>query len=278
MKIIEVKRKELDFNNYVKRSALESDYTKLIDHSCVLVEDGEVRVIYKELDEEGFDSAEIIEALKAIKYDEGERTGGLKTVSRIFGYTPRNTVRADFCHTTSLAHDHPEEHSIVCGYGKKVADLYAEHNPDMYGKHTEEAKTRVKDEWRIEDTPFTSGIINKNNPLKYHFDSGNFKQVNSCMLAFKHKVRGGYLAIPEYDLALRIANNSITIFDGQSLLHGVTPIHELAEDSHRFTVVYYSLERMWKCLPVDEEIARIRNIKTKREHARAKGEQYHAKK
>lgn len=225
------------------------------------------------MDEEvGFDSSDIVEALKSIKYHEGRRTTGLKSRSRVFGYSPRVTVRQDYCHLTSLAHESPKEHDVICDYARQVVALYAGESPEVYEKHEEAANERVDGEWKIPGTPFTSGIINKNNKLKYHFDSGNFKDVNSCMLAFKHNVRGGYLALPEYDLGLEIANNSVTIFDGQSILHGVTPFYELAPDAYRYTVVYYSLDQMWKCLPLGEEVARIQNIKSARERARARGE------
>lgn len=31
---------------------------------------------------------------------------------------------------------------------------------------------------------------------------------------------------------------------------------------------------MWNCLPLTEEVARIRNVKTEREHKRAEGEAF----
>ena len=62
---------------------------------------------------------------------------------------------------------------------------------------------------------------------------------------------------------------SISIFDGQQILHGVTPIVKQFEDAHRFTVVYYALQAMWNCEPLCAELARIRNIKSKREAKRA---------
>jgi len=272
LKHLQVTKVNLDPHDYVKRTALESDYTPahLIKESCILVYEGRPIVIYKNLDEEGFNSFEIVQALQKVNYYTETRSGGLKTTSRIFGFNPRNTVRKDFCSSTSLALESPKEHQIVCDYAKKVASLYSETAPDVYQQHKELADKVLKD-WTITDSPFTSGIINKNNPLKYHYDSGNFNNVYSCMLAFKHNVSGGYLALPEYDCALEIGNNSVLIFDGQSILHGVTPIKYLSDDAYRYTIVYYSLKRMWDCLPLSEEIIRIRNLKTKREEERAAG-------
>jgi len=73
----------------------------------------------------------------------------------------------------------------------------------------------------------------------------------SNMLGFKRHCEGGYLAVPEYDLALEIADNSLSMFDGQNLLHGVTPMRLTSDGAHRFTIVFYSLKGVWQCLPVD---------------------------
>jgi len=48
------------------------------------------------------------------------------------------------------------------------------------------------------------------------------------------------------------------LFDGQSILHGVTPITKTSEDAVRFTVVYYSLKQMWSCESPGDEIQRMR--------------------
>ena len=47
----------------------------------------------------------------------------------------------------------------------------------------EKTLAAVRPEWRIPGTIFTSGIINKNNPLRYHRDAGNFPRLWSCMYA-----------------------------------------------------------------------------------------------
>lgn len=273
MKVLDLQPKNLDLKQYKLRTALEKDYDTLITESTVIRVNGEIKVIYKRLDEEGFDPKEITAALKRIKYAETTRTGGLKTRSRIFGFAPRVTLRKDFCSATSLIEDFPKEHTLICDYAKRISKFYEEISPEVYNEHKELSKKVLKD-WTIEDTPFTSGIINKDNPLKYHYDYGNFVDVYSCMLGFKHNVAGGYLSLPDFGVALEIANNSLTIFDGQNILHGVTPIKKLSEDAFRYTVVYYSLKAMWQCLPITDELQRIRNVKTKREFKRAEKEAF----
>ena len=271
MKIIKVKKRDLPLADYKQRSALESDFKNLITESCIVIDDdtNAILVIYKDLDELGFDDKQIRRALNSIRYEVSTRTAGLKTTSRIFGFSPRNVLRKDFCSTTSLALESPKEHEIICNYGKKLASVYENGSPEAYKNHEEKTIKEVGSEWVIPTTPFTSGIINKNNPLKYHFDSGNFKGVYSCMAVFKKDISGGYLACPEYDVGFELKNNSAFMFDGQSILHGVTPIKRRSKEAYRYSIVYYSLRQMWQCLPINEELLRIRKLKTERERKRA---------
>lgn len=67
--------------------------------------------------------------------------------------------------------------------------------------------------------------------------------------------------MPEYNIGFECAHNTAMMFDGQESLHGVTPIKRESEMSRRYSIVYYSLRQIWNCLPLDEEIARLRNRK-----------------
>lgn len=270
MNKIEIERKEVDYKDYVKRSALETDYDTLITDSTIVTENGEPKILYAKMDPEK--TKYIRQAVKNIRYEESKRSGGLKTRSRIFGYSPRNTMRKDFCSATSLAVESPLEHKIICDFGQELSELYADNFPDVYKRHEDVTKERMKDEWVLGDTPFTSGIVNKNNPLKYHFDSGNVKNVLSNMVVFKNGVEGGYLACPEFNVGFEVADNTVILFDGQNILHGVTPIKNRHPKGYRYSVVYYTLQQIWSCLAMDEEIARIRNVRVDREKRRATGE------
>lgn len=266
MKHITAQRTELNLDEYKMRSAMETDYTQLVTESATIYENGAQQIVYLELD---IDCSDIVAALQRIHYDKSYRTTGLLSTSRIFGYSPRITIRRDYCTATSLAKAQPSEHAIISGYAAKVAQYYASMNPDLYKTHQATTDEHVIGEYKIKDSPFTSGIINKNNPLKYHFDTGNFKDVWSCMLVFKRDVEGGYLSVPEYNLAFELKNNSLLMFDGQSLLHGVTPIHRTSPRAFRYSIVYYSLREMWNCLPISDELLRIRQKRTEREEKRA---------
>jgi hypothetical protein len=192
---------------------------------------------------------------------------GISTRSAIFGYRPRIPLRQDFCSATMMATATPKEHEIVTQFASNLSDIYKKYFPATYAAH-EEKVSKVLDEWRIPNSVFTSGIINKNNPLQYHHDTGNFKGVLSNMIAFKDGVIGGNLVLPEYKLKLAIEDNTLTIFDGQSIVHGVTPIKSYKPAAYRYTIVYYSLENMWNCSTIHEEVLRIRKVKKEREMKR----------
>jgi hypothetical protein len=266
MNKIAVERRAIDLSAYKLRSAQESDYDALITESAEIYEDGRLMIVYLELDT---DPAPIVEALQRVKYVNDFRTDGLPTNSRTFGFLPRNPLRRDFCTATSLAKENPADHALICDYAERVCDRYYElYNPELYQRHKAATQKHVVGEYRIKQSVFTSGIINYNNPLKYHFDSGNFADVWSNMLVFKHKTSGGYLSVPEYGIGFELKHNSLLMFDGQGLLHGVTPIRKHAPDGFRFSVVYYSLRQMWNCAPLDDELIRIRKVKTERERKR----------
>ena len=234
MKILELPRKELNLKEYIKRTALEGDYDTLITEPTILTNDGKVKIIFDVLQD--IDTSEIVRGLKHIKYHEGQRSRGLVSRSRIFGYRPRLEMRGDFCSSTSMAVEYPSEHKLVTDLALDLEKYYEKYYADGYMRHKEMAESKVKNSYRIQGTSvFTSGIINKNNPLKYHYDTGNFKDVYSCMVVFKGGgVEGGYLSVPEYGVGFKLPNNSIFLFDGQSILHGVTPIKYASHDSYRF--------------------------------------------
>jgi hypothetical protein len=266
MKTLQLEPLAIDLKEYVKRSALETDYTNLIKEDTLVCVSGKPAILYKKLD---WDFQQLRQVVRSVEYQTTTRSSGLKTTSRVFGYQPRIPMRRDFCTATTLLQNQHSASEIIAEYGERIALIYREFFPDIFSHHKDWTDSKVRDEWKIKNTPFTSGIINKNNPLKYHFDAGNIKGVCSCMIGLKRSVAGGYLSVPELGLGFEISDQSLTIFDGQSLLHGVTPIQKMSGDAYRFTMVYYALHQMWKCEPLTEELARIREVKTNRERRRA---------
>lgn len=275
MQTLNLTLKELNLNQFKKRQALERDFSTLITQSTVVMIEDEPRIVYVELADADEDYTPIVKALQSIDFESivGKRTSGMAGDSRTFGWMPRRTLRNDFCHISQLALENAAAHQTICTYAEKISTWYERYNPVLYAHHEGLMSEKVSADYRMPDAPqtvFTSGIINRNNALPYHFDGGNFKDVWSCMLVFKKNVSGGYLSVPALDVGFELKNNSLFMFDGQGILHGVTPIKRLAVDSYRYSIVYYSLQQMWNCLPITDEIIRIRQKKTEREQNRAK--------
>lgn len=266
MKILHLDKKSVDVISLRSREALPEDSKTFIEQPTSVFENGMLKIVYCYLEEQ---LPKLVQALKSISYDKNHRSGGLPTTSRIFGHSPRSTLRKDFCAVTSMSQQFPEQHAEICKGATVVSKLYEQFNPILYKQHDQTSKDKVRREWHLEDSPFTSGVANKDNQLRYHFDSGNFLDVWSAMLVFKNKMEGGYLSVPEYDLCFELKDHSCLMFDGQGLLHGVTPFKKLSLDAYRYSIVYYSLRQMWNCLSPSDELLRIRELKTKREYKRA---------
>jgi hypothetical protein len=263
MQTIVIEKKKIRIREFVQRRAEEADCQTLLKEDFRLIDkdSGKVVCLYVQPTEDHLVLDDIFNCCAKVKYQKTYRTNGLKTTSRIFGYNPRNAIRKNFCSVASLAAEQPNQHAKIMSGGFIAAKHYAIHNPELYASHIETTKTSIVQDYRKTDLPFTSGIINDNNPLCYHFDSGNFKDVWSAMIVLKREITGGYLSMPEYGVMCEVADKSIFFFDGQNILHGVTPITKLNPDSRRFSIVYYSLRAMWDCSPLREEIARARNLR-----------------
>lgn len=267
MRLLDAKRIELDLQAYQNRSAEESDAELTIEEDSLVRCDGRVVLAYfADIRDSRLDA--IKEVLGEIKFSESTRTNGLVTTSRIFGYAPRNEIRNHPCRAVSLATEDAIRHKVVADGATLAAEKYRETLTELASQHDAIAEEKLKASWRLAGTMFTSGIINKNNPLRYHFDRGNFRNACSAMFGVRHDVVGGRLVIPELQLKLGIGDRSLTLFDGQGLLHGVTPIRKLNEAATRYTIVYYSLQQMWNCSTPQEEIVRMRSSRTKVERKR----------
>lgn len=264
-KLISVKRKNLDLSLFKNRSAKAEDCSQFINESCSIHVDGKLSIVYLTgLDDPRLEA--LRKSLMEIEYNKSTRTSGMVTTSRIFGFAPRNPLRNHTCRSTTLALDDPKNHAVICGASSLVEEYYKKVNPALHEKHLAMSKEKLQDNWRMNKTVFTSGIANDCNPLRYHFDTGNYVGVWSGMIVLKKQVSGGHLACPEIDMTFDCSDKSILLFDGQGLLHGVTPITKESSIGRRFSVVFYSLKGMWQCLEINEEIARMRIKRTQMEN------------
>ena len=266
--VTKVTRRRLKPSDYRFRHAAEADCAEHVTSPGIFTEAGRVMLVTVDLKALGVDLSPLVTLLHGVRFDEHRRTSGLPSTSRVFGFEPRRTLRKDFCGTTSLSVEHPDAHKALVDAAGVCESAYQLTNPSLYSQHVEVTRNRVLAQWHLRNGVFTSGIVNKNNPLPYHYDTGNFASVWSAMLVFKGPgLTGGHLAVPEYDRCFTLPDHTLFCFDGQGLLHGVTPI-VCPPDSYRYSVVFYSLKMMWACLPPQQELERIRRVKTDRERRR----------
>lgn len=240
----------------IKGAALEADTSILVDEPTIAMHNGKVAFIYDVLKA---DTAELASRMQRMKFGTQKRNSGLLSTSRIFGYKPRNPMNAgqDFCSPATLNEEDPKVLREIEKAAQSISASYKFHQGKKHAEHVKLAEKVLK-QWVIKGTPFTSGIANKNNALKYHYDGGNFKDVFSCMLMLRRDFEGGNLSMPEFNVKVKLANNGLFMFDGQGVVHGVTPIVETSNQSYRFTLVFYSLRNMWNCQTIGEELDRVR--------------------
>lgn len=262
-----VNKIEVNHKDLYRTNASTSDVSEMITEDIIIYDKdtGKPLLLYVTLEEE---LKYLRWAVKSQKYAKHKRSGGIYQVSGLFGYTPRVPLRQDYCTTTAMAEKYPKQHHVIYSFVENIYGYYEKYFPEEFKKHQQIVREEVLDNWTIGDTPFTSGIVNKNNPLNYHVDRGNFKGVLSNMVVLKKGVKGGHLIIPELDLGLEVKDSTLVIFNGQELIHGVSEIEYEDDKSYRYSIVYYSLESMWKCEPLEDELQRIRNRKTQREKDR----------
>ena len=286
--VLPVRRRELDLNDYKVehehrgrtllgwRNGTGADVSTLLKGNWLLWDEDAGRVIVAYL-VVPLDSSDLVRLLQSLKMTDGYRADGTPAGKSVtVGYNDRMAIRItrEQCQLSEIHNENPRAAAAVVSHAQTVAEWYRELNPDLFRVHAEKAADLAAPDYRLADSPFTSAIVNRDNVLPYHFDQGNVAGGWSMMLGLKHKIGAdvngdaGYLVIPELDVALGIEDNSVTGFDGQIALHGVTPFRKLSRDSYRYTIVYYAKAGMWRCLPPDEELRRAQRSRTEKERRR----------
>ncbi len=262
---IEIKSKTDESLRY-RTVPQEDDCSQLISESCEIFLEGKKILTYLQ----HFPMDTLRAAVLSIdRIYSNRRQSGVASQSRTFGFMPRMPVQQrDYCTASTLHREYPEAKGTLFYYSNLFSELLREHYPDQYA-HSQKAIATVKPDWVLPGGCFTSGVINQDNPLEYHYDAGNFEGTWSVMAVLKQGVAGGHLLLPDYNLKLACQDSSIVIFDGQSEMHGVSPIRKMTEEAYRYSVVFYSLENLCKCGTPKEELRRAQISRTAVEMKRA---------
>lgn len=259
MRRIDTIRKKLDAKKYLKKIPKETEYSTLIKDDTIIYENGEPIIIYKILPPDILNK--IRHLVHEAHYMKSSRSNGLPTQSAIFGSLPRVPNRNNYCRKTVNTRTQVKLLNDVLAFSTIIDEVYKNLLPEQHDLNLKIVRENVVDDYMIENTPFTTVNFNVNHAIKHHLDTGNFKNVFSNVLILKENVTGGYLVAPEFDIAFEQSDGALILFDGQKIIHGVTPIKLTKPEGYRCSCVFYSLATMKNCYPYKQELQRIKQIR-----------------
>jgi hypothetical protein len=123
---------------------------------------------------------------------------------------------------------------------KASGDLIKDLWPEQYDRQ-KQLLTGVDKEWRWTDL-FTSSISNYNISAPVHRDTGNIKGTVNVIITKRRQADGGSLYIPDYDVCVEQADNSMLVYPAWRNIHGVTPVINHGPESYRNTLIFYALK------------------------------------
>jgi len=263
-------KKIRDCKDLLKTTPKKEHFDRIIHEDCAFIKDGKTVGIYIKIDKNKLSL--IRKAALTTKLTKGSRTRGLPTQSSVFGALPRIARRNDFCRYSAHTKSEVSNTNIMFNFMSDLVNIYKKYLPDQYKRDLAVISESVVDDYKIKkESPFLTCNINVNHAIKYHRDTGNFKENLSNVLILKNGITGGELVFPEYRFALAQDDGYLAIFDGQQEIHGVMPIFQTSESPYRASIVYYSLEQMKHCYPYKMEVERLQKVATKRALNRSQG-------
>jgi len=268
MKIYEL-TKLRNCENLIKQTPTKNDYNLVINEDTLFTKNGVNVGLYIKIDNKELQG--IRAASLRTKYVKTYRTHkALPTQSSVFGSLPRIALRNDYCRFSAQTKNEKNNANILFSFLPKLIEIYKTYLPTQHEHDLKVIQENVNSDYLIkEKTPFTTANINVNHAIKYHKDTGNFRNNLSNVLILRGGIAGGELVFPEYGFALSQEDGYLAIFDGQSEIHGVMPIIKTKENPYRASIVYYTLENMKHCYPFKMEVSRLQNLASVRANNRA---------
>lgn len=221
-------------------------------------------------------ASDVARSLRGIKWagakaNHGDevRLSGFKNAHRTFGHSAPVPLRRRYgCSVCQFNAEYPRLTRRMEQFADLASAVFATAAPEQAEAHVE-AVSGIDRSWLFGSSVWTSGIINRTSALPYHRDSGNVKGSWSAMLGLRRGVSGGLLHLAEWGVYLTIPDRSITLFDGQAVLHAVTPFAQEHTGAFRYTAVVYAKAAMTKCLVGDDEIKRAQRLRSEAEEREA---------
>jgi len=178
------------------------------------------------------------------------RLSGLAVTHRTFGYQPPAPLRRRYgCSTSQFNAQYPKATTQLAQMCRVAEYVFRTYASEVHDETANKVRDAIPPAWLIAGTPWSSGIINQTVSLPYHKDQGNISRSWSAMLVARRHVEGGLLHLADYDTWFAVPHGSITIFDGQSVVHGVSPMRMAHPGGFRYSVVTYAKSGMKRCCP-----------------------------
>ena len=164
--------------------------------------------------------------------------------STIIGSVPSKPNMRRPYKSISSVHQHKKANTFIKAMIMMIKEsegLIKKHLPKIYKKQKEVIKENVAKQWQFSDL-YTSSISNYNISSAYHRDNGNLKDTVNVIFSKRFDSVGGYLNVPDYDMTIECADNSMICYPAWKNVHGVTPIHPKSSNGYRNTLIFYPLK------------------------------------
>jgi hypothetical protein len=177
--------------------------------------------------------------------------------SSVIGYFDRYP-RMNYCRSCAWNYAHPNEWKKAIPMIEEISSLFKKYAFDKYDYQANVA-AKVKKDWLIGESVFSTVTINKNFRTALHRDGLNLEDSFSAFNVLRAgNFIGGNLVFPRYRIAISADNQDLLFFMPQEP-HGNTEMKAINGKSYeRISLVYYLRDKMRNCGTIEEELERGR--------------------
>ena len=188
---------------------------------------------------------------KRVPKSEMRRAGGLhnaekevKQFSTIIGSVPPKEIMRRPYPTRSSVHAVDSAQPFIKAMtlaGREALKIIESVDAGLYERHKAAVESAVPQKWRFCDL-FTSSISNFNIAAPIHRDALNVKGALNAIITKRKNSTGGNLFIPDYNITINSAHDSLLVYPAWRNSHGVTPIVPTHEGGYRNSLIWYALD------------------------------------
>lgn len=178
-------------------------------------------------------------AVRAVLTRDVVRGRALAVTTRVWGRVPHGRRLGGGTRALPLA-EAPGAAATLADLACRLTDLLATWDPDLALTQ----RMRVPPRYRLGGrAAFTTGSVNASCAVAYHRDGRNAPGTWSAMPVLAAGLAaGGALVLPEWDLALELADGDVVLADLGQTWHGVTPLALAGPDAYRYSLPCYVLD------------------------------------